>query len=153
MRVEYINPFVESSIGVLNEVLGLNIRRGGLSLGSRVSAVHEVAIVVGLVGQVEGRVVLDLSKEVALNIVSIMNGEKYSELDEMASATLTELGNMITGRAVTQLSELGYAFDVTPPAIFVGASSIGDANKIEALIVPLEMDFGTITINVALRER
>lgn len=153
MRVEYINPFVESAIGVLKEVLAVDIHRGGLSLGSRVSSVQGIAIVVGLVGEVEGRVVLDLSKNVALKIVSIMNGEEFTELDEMANATLTEVGNMITGRAVTQLAELGYKFDVTPPAIFVGASTIGDANKIEALIVPLEMSIGTITINVALRER
>ena len=153
MRIEYINPFVDSATGVLKEVLCTDVKQGDLSLGSRVFSIHEVAVVVGLVGQVEGRVVIDFSKNTALQIVSVMNGETFTEFDEMANATLTELGNMITGRAVTKLAELGYKFDVTPPAIFCGASTIADANQIESLIVPLNMTVGTVTINVAVRER
>ncbi|MBP5450554.1 MAG: chemotaxis protein CheC, partial [Spirochaetales bacterium] len=70
---------------------------------------------------------------------------------ELANATLTELGNMISGRAVTKLAELGYKFDVTPPAIFIGSSTIGDI--VESLIVPIDTSLGSFKINVALRER
>ena len=151
MRVEYINPFIESSVSVLREVLGCDVTRGQISLGSKISVLHDVAVVVGLVGQVEGRVVLDLDKKTALNIVSTMNGEVISDFDELANATLTELGNMISGRAVTKLAELGYKFDVTPPAIFIGSSTIGDI--VESLIVPIDTSLGSFKINVALRER
>ncbi len=151
MRVEYINPFIESSVSVLREVLGCDVTRGQISLGSKISVLHDVAVVVGLVGQVEGRVVLDLDKKTALNIVSTMNGEVISDFDELANATLTELGNMISGRAVTKLAELGYKFDVTPPAIFIGSSTIGDI--VESLIVPIDTSLGSFKVNVALRER
>ena len=151
MRVEYINPFVESAVSVLRVVLGTEVSRGQISLGSKISILHDVAVIVGLVGQVEGRVVLDLDKQTAFRIVSVMNGEEMTEFDEMTNATLTELGNMISGRAVTRLSELGYKFDVTPPAIFVGSSTVSDT--IESLIVPIETQLGSFKINVALRER
>ncbi len=82
-----------------------------------------------------------------------MNEEEITEFDELAQATITELGNMITGRAVTKLSEMGYKFDVTPPAIFSGQNmQISDVD-IEALIVPIETPLGRIEINVALREK
>ncbi|HBD96109.1 MAG: chemotaxis protein CheX [Spirochaetes bacterium GWF1_31_7] len=153
MRVEYINPFVESSVNVLKEVLGLQVRRENVSLKSKALPVLDIAVIVGLVGQVEGRVIFDLDRKTALNIASKMNDETLTEFDDLAKATITELGNMITGRAVTKLSELGYKFDVTPPAIFTGNNmEISDVN-IEALIVPIETELGRVEVNVALREK
>ena len=153
MRVEYINPFVESSVNVLKEVLGLQVRRENVSLKSNALPVLDIAVIVGLVGQVEGRVIFDLDRKTALNIASKMNDETLTEFDDLAKATITELGNMITGRAVTKLSELGYKFDVTPPAIFTGNNmEISDVN-IEALIVPIETELGRVEVNVALREK
>ncbi len=153
MRVEYINPFVESSVGVMKEVLGIEVQREQISLKSKAIPVLEIAVIVGLVGQVEGRVLFDMSRSTALNIVSKMNEESITEFNELAKATITELGNMITGRAVTKLSEMGYKFDVTPPAIFSGTNMEISDIDIEALIVPIESSLGRVEINVALREK
>jgi CheY-specific phosphatase CheX len=49
-----------------------------------------------------------------------MDMEPVTELNEMGRATLTELANMITGQAVTKLHNLGFKFDLTPPAIITG---------------------------------
>lgn len=153
MRVEYINPFVESSVSVMKEILGIDVKREQISLKSKAVPILDVAVIVGLVGQVEGRVLFDMKMETALQIVSKMNDEVITTFDELAKATITELGNMITGRAVTKLSEMGYRFDVTPPAIFSGTNmEISDVD-IEALIVPIETSLGRIEINVALREK
>jgi len=153
MRVEYINPFVESSVSVIREVLEVEVKREQISLKSKAMPVLEIAVIIGLVGQVEGRVLFDMSKETALKIVSKMNNEEIKEFDELAKATITELGNLITGRAVTKLSEMGYKFDVTPPAIFTGNNMEISDIEIEALIVPIETPIGRIEINVALREK
>lgn len=153
MRVEYINPFVESSVSVISEVLSVEVKRENISLKSKAIPVLDIAVIVGLVGQVEGRVIFDMTRETALNIASNMNDETISEFDDLAKATITELGNMITGRAVTKLSEMGYKFDVTPPAIFSGSNMEISDIDIEALIVPVETSLGRIEINVALREK
>ena len=63
MRVEYINPFVESSVSVLKEVLGIDIQRENVSLRSKAQPILDIAVIVGLVGQVEGRVIFDMSSE------------------------------------------------------------------------------------------
>jgi chemotaxis protein CheX len=153
MRVEYINPFVESSVSVMKEILGIDVKREQISLKSKAIPILDVAVIVGLVGQVEGRVLFDMKMETALKIISKMNEETITEFNELAKATITELGNMITGRAVTKLSEMGYRFDVTPPAIFSGQNmEISDVD-IEALIVPIETSLGRVEINVALREK
>ena len=74
MRVEYINPFVETAYNVLKEVLGGEVKRGDLYLKSTSMPVMGVATLVGLAGDVEGRVLFDMSMETSLRIASQMNG-------------------------------------------------------------------------------
>jgi len=153
MRVEYINPFVESGFNVLKEVIGDDIKRGELYLKSSSQPVLGVAAIVGLAGDVEGRVLFDMTKETAIKIASVMNGEELQKLDELAKATITELANMITAQAVTKLHDQGFKFDLTPPAIITGDNmEVLDPN-VEALIVPMELPSGKIEVNVAIRER
>lgn len=153
MRVEYINPFVEAAFNVLKEVLNSDVRRGELYLKSTSMPVMGVAAIVGLAGDVEGRVLFDMDKPSALKIASVMNGEELPNFDDLVKATITELANMITAQAVTKLHDLGFKFDLTPPAIFTGENmEVSDAD-VEALIVPMETPQGKIEINVAIRER
>ena len=159
MRVEYINPFVEISYRVLKEVLdGSEVKRGNLYLKSTAMPVMGVAALVGLAGGVEGRVLFDMTLDTALKIASKMNNEDLPQFDDLAKATISELANMITAQAVTKLHELGFKFDLTPPALFAGEkmeiAALGNASEnIEALIVPLITEYGKVEINVAIRER
>jgi chemotaxis protein CheX len=153
MRVEYINPFVEAAFNILREVLQSDVRRGELYLKSTSMPMMGVAAIVGLAGDVEGRVLFDMDKDTALQVASDMNGEKMTVLDDLAKATITELANMITAQAVTKLHDLGFSFDLTPPAIFTGDNMEVSDQDVEALIVPMEIPQGKIEINVAIRER
>ncbi|NLJ45326.1 MAG: chemotaxis protein CheX [Treponema sp.] len=153
MRVEYINPFVESAFNVLKEVLQGEVKRGELYLKSTSIPVMGVAAIVGLAGDVEGRVLFDMDKPTALRVASVMNGEELKTMDELVKATITELANMITAQAVTKLHELGFKFDLTPPAIFTGENMEVSDQDVEALIVPMETAQGKLEINVAIRER
>ena len=153
MRVEYINPFVETAYNVLKEVLGGEVKRGDLYLKSTSMPVMGVATLVGLAGDVEGRVLFDMSMETALRIASQMNGEELPVFDDLAKATITELANLITAQAVTKLHELGFRFDLTPPALFTGERMEISVQNVEALIVPMITEQGKLEVNVAIRER
>ena len=152
MRIEYINPFVESAIEVLKKTVTQEITRGELSLRNSITSMLGLALIVGITGQVTGRVVIDMPQDLGLQIASIMNEEKLKNFDDLTNATLTELANMIVGNAVTNLHRLGYKFDLTPPALFMGDNLRLSDNNIEALIVPLELLNNKIEINVALKE-
>ncbi|MDR1143278.1 MAG: chemotaxis protein CheX [Spirochaetaceae bacterium] len=154
MRVEYINPFVEAAFNVLKEVLDADVKRGDLYLKSTTMSIMGVAALVGLAGDVEGRVLFDMTKQTALSVAGAMNSEEFTQLDDMAKATITELANMITAQAVTKLHDLGFKFDLTPPALFSGENMEISNQEVEALIVPMELGpHGKIEINVAIRER
>jgi chemotaxis protein CheX len=155
MRVEYINPFVEAAYNVLTEVLNTKVKRGDLYLKSATMSIQGVAALVGLAGDVEGRVLFDMTKATALKVAGIMNAEEFTTLDEMAQATIQELANMITAQAVTKLHDLGFKFDLTPPTLFIGDNmQISIKREVEALIVPMELgSHGKIEINVVIQER
>jgi len=156
MRVEYINPFVESAFSVLKEVLNSSVKRGEIYLKPTSMSIMGVAALVGLAGDVEGRVLFDMTKETALYVAGAMNGEVFITLDELGKATIQELANMITAQAVTKLHDLGFKFDLTPPALFTGDNMEVSTNlgEVEALVVPMELGTnGKIEVNVAIRER
>jgi chemotaxis protein CheX len=157
MRVEYINPFVESAFSVLKEVMvDAEVKRGEIYLKPTTMAIQGVAALVGLAGDVEGRVLFDMTKDTALYVAGAMNQEKFTAFDELAKATIQELANMITAQAVTKLHDLGFKFDLTPPALFTGDNMEVSTNlgEVEALIVPMELGGnGKIEVNVAIRER
>jgi chemotaxis protein CheX len=117
--------------------------------------IQGVAAMVGLAGDVEGRVLFDMTRETALFVAGVMNGETFTVLDELAKATIQELANMITAQAVTKLGGLGFKFDLTPPTLFTGEHMEVSTNiKVEALVVPMELDGnGKLEVNVAIRER
>ena len=156
MRVEYINPFVESAYAVLKEVLSIEVKRGEIYLKPTSMSIMGVAALVGLAGDVEGRVLFDMTKETALFVAGKMNGENFTVFDELGKATIQELANMITAQAVTKLHDLGFKFDLTPPALFTGDNMEVSTNlgEVEALIVPMELVAPfKIEVNVAIRER
>ena len=153
MRLEYINPFVEAAVSMLEAVLSVSITRGEIYLKAKSQPVLGVSAIVGLAGDVEGRVLIDMSIETAISIASIMNDEQFGELNDLAKATITELANMIVAQAVTKLSDLGFRFDLTPPTIFTGEKMEISDFEVEALIVPIETELGKLEINVALREK
>jgi len=160
MRVEYINPFVEAAFNILKDVLQTDVKRGDLYLKPSSMKIMGVAALVGLAGDVEGRVLFDMDKPTALYVVSAMNGEAFTALDEMAKATIQELANMITAQAVTKLHDLGFKFDLTPPTLFTGDNMEISSNlrqDVEALIVPMQVGpggkNGRIEVNVVIRER
>ena len=153
MRVEYINPFVESAYSIMKEVINTEVKRGDLYLKKSSQPVMGVAALVGLAGDVEGRVLFDMDEKTAIEIASAMNNEVLTEMDDLAKATITELANMITAQAVTKLHDLGFKFDLTPPAIITGQNMRVTDMNVEALIVPFEIPQGKVEINVAIRER
>jgi chemotaxis protein CheX len=155
MRVEYINPFVEAAIHVLQEMTGEEFERGELALKNIPIITQGVVIVIGITGQIEGRVLYDMNKQTAMNIASfMMGGEEITAVDELTKSALNELGNIISGNAISMLNDMGFKFDITPPTLFSGDGMEITSPNMETLIIPLISDkIGEVIVNVALRER
>lgn len=153
MKAEFINPFLSSAALVFKQVAGLEVKRGSLGLKSRIEPSYEVVIAFGVVGDVKGDVAYSMRKETALKIASTMAmGMPFESLDnEIARSAIGELGNMITGGAMTELAARGIQADISPPTIVVG-EGLKVYSVVPAIVIPLSTDLGEIELSVALQE-
>ncbi len=152
MRLDCINPIIDSAITVLEEFSGARVDRGDLKLRRRSSASRDVATVTWLSGDGDGRVIIEMDSSTALAMAEIMNRDSFNGLDRLAMDTLMELANLIVARAVSSLNDRGFAFSLTPSLIFTGASlSFFNSLDIETVVVPLRANVGDMNLSVALR--
>lgn len=149
MKVEYINPFIESAQSVIKTLCNTNVKLGKVYLKESPFSVNQIIIIIGVIGKIKGQVYFELSKVTAKRIASIMmGGIKISELDEISKSAISEMGNMIMGNASAIFGNNEINIDITPPTLLSG-DKIEISNKTSTIVVPLELEeIGTITLNI-----
>jgi len=153
VAIELVNPFISAAAEILRAETASEVMRGALALERSSITAMEVTTLLSLVGDVEGMVMLSMSRETAISIVSRMMGEEFPELDDLVQSGIGELGNVISGRAVTKLSTAGYATDISVPTLIVGRGATVSTLDIQRLVVPLEGEWGVVQLHLALREK
>ena len=110
-------------------------------------------IITGIAGQIEGQVIYGMSLITADKIASAMIGQPIRTFDQLAASAIAELGNMITGNAMSLMAETGYTCDITPPSIIRGTNVKISTLSIPALVIPVHIEQGEIELTVSLREK
>ncbi len=153
MRVDFVDPFVRAAQEVLTQEASVGLKRGDLAISKSAYLTRDVTILLGVTGSLRGLVFYGMSKATAVAIAERMIGEERQEFDELSQSAIAELGNMITGRAATRLSENGYPSNLCPPGLILGKGSLFSTFEIPRLIVPFNTDVGLFEVQVALAER
>ncbi len=148
MQASYINPFLTSSVHVIESLINTRPSIGELRIKNIDFMEDHVWLRIGLLGQLEGDIIFGFPEKVALRIVSgMMGGYAVTEFDEMSRSALSELGNMISGNASTMLYNEGVQIDITPPN-FIQLPQAGLSGR-KALTIPLNLvDIGQFDIYV-----
>lgn len=154
MKVEYISPFVEASVSVIESVLSTTAERGQLSARPQVFTSQQVNIVCGIAGDIIGQVIYGMSIVTAETVASKMLGQSIVTFDQLAASAIAELGNMISGNSMTLLSNQGFRCDITPPTIVKGTNVKISTLDTPTLVIPMKIkDIGDLEINVSLKEK
>ncbi len=151
LQVNILNPFVIAAGEVLSSELGVNIKRGQLRLHRETHISEDITVLISLVGDVWGVVMISLSFETAKAIISRMLGEEVVDFNELAQSGISELGNVISGLAITKLAAAGYHGDISVPTLIVGKGSKISTFDIARIIVPLDTDVGTVSLTLAVK--
>ncbi|MBK1809393.1 chemotaxis protein CheX [Clostridium sp. YIM B02505] len=155
MKVEYINPIVEASKNVINQITGFNPSLGRIYKKTIPYSVDSVMVLIGLTGQIQGSVNISLNKGLALKIVSaMMGGMEVNELDEIAKSAISELCNMILGNAATIFYSNNISIDITPPIIMTGTNiEVSQANSV-VISIPLNFENGDkLELDISYKEK
>lgn len=138
--VRYINPFLQSSISIVESVTQVKMEVGKPEKTDFHLREMTYAIQVGVVGELKGQVILAMEENDAKDVASrMMYGMPVNELDEMSSSALNELSNMIMGNTATIFSTLGIIIDITPPLAVYG-KDLHLKTDIDGIRVPMLKD-------------
>jgi len=151
MNSEFIQPFIEAAIAAFEQSTQSKVGRGPIKLQQSPMPTRGVASFIGIMGKVEGRLLLDLSRDTACKLTARLNGQESAEYDELVISTINELANIIGGRAVSALVNKGYKLEITPPTLFSGNDMEVSNFTMETVVIPIETEFGLVNVNLALK--
>jgi chemotaxis protein CheX len=151
MRIDFITPFLDSTEEIIKELINIDPERGEIELKAT-EGIPNVGVLVGITGQVLGRMLLIFDEKIATKLVEMMNGEPIALDSDLAQSTLGEIANMVMGRSITKLYELGFHFEITPPSVIVGTGIKISTLGIETLSVPYTLPFGKMEVNISIKE-
>lgn len=152
INAEYINPFLEAASAVFKQIIGVELRRGKLSIKEYPDPSHDVAIIIGITGAVTGEVVYSMGYNMVYKIASILApGLSENDVKTEYKDIVGELANMITGNAMNLFAYSGKRVEMTTPTVIDGKNFTITMVKQTTLGINLYSPFGQLEMNVALK--
>ena len=151
MDSKLVKPFIDAVLSVL-PMLGLtDIKRGNVSIKEKLMTTKDVTVLIGLSQDIRGNVAYGLSEECAKNIAStMMCGMPVSQFNEMAQSAISELVNMVTANAATNLEGIGKFVNISPPTLVTGDNITVRISQVQTVAIEFVTTAGTIELNVGL---
>jgi chemotaxis protein CheX len=150
MRMELIQPFINAADAVFSDLLQSSAKIIDLTMDEDTYRRKGVAALIAIKGDIEGRVILDLSPEVAVKVASHLAGSELTASQQLVHETVCELANMVIGNSVTLLNDQGFRFKVFPPEIHVDETGLSSTVDTEAMVLGLETPCGEVYLNIAM---
>lgn len=75
----------------------------------------EIDICIGIVGDLDGKVIYRFPAPTSLNMVKIMSGMEFDAVDAFVTSAVSEIANIISGNVLTALSDNDMKCDILPP--------------------------------------
>jgi chemotaxis protein CheX len=149
--MELIQPFINAADAVFAESLQGPTKIVDLEMDEETYRRKGVAALILIKGDIEGRVILDVSPEVAVKVASVLSGTEVQASEQLVRETVCELANMVIGNSVTLLNDQGFHFKVFPPEIHMNDAGLAGSIDTEALVICIETSCGNIYLNIAMR--
>ena len=151
MRMELIQPFINSADAVFSEALQAPTKIVDLAMDEEAYRRKGVAALVTIKGDIEGRFILDLAPDVAMKVAARLAGAEVPESEHVVRETVCELANMVIGNSVTLLNDQGFRFKVFPPEIHINDQGLAGSADTEAMVICMETPCGDVYLNIAMR--
>lgn len=142
-----ITDILNGTIEAVKAVLPFDVTVDKPSLFIQPYTQHSIGVLIGMTGDVKGRVIIDGNEEIFGKIGEGMFG-MFLE-GEMLESFAGELGNMITGNLSALISQKGFEVDITPPTVLVGQTKVYGFQR--AFRLPIHIaNLGTLEIVLAV---
>ena len=146
---KHVQTILNGTIHALKTILPMNINIASPSITTEPFTQMEMGVLIGLVGDLKGRIIIDGSPSIFGNIGSSMFGMPLE--GEMLESFTGEFGNMIAGNLCTHAGQNQLELDITPPTVMVGNTKLYGFRQAFSLPATIH-EVGNITILFTIDE-
>lgn len=144
-----VQKILNGTITALNTVIPVKLDVLPPSLIVQPFIQKELSVLIGLVGGIKGRLIIDTTMDVIERIGQAMFGMAVE--GEMLASLTGELGNMIAGNLCTTVEANGLTLDISPPTVMTGETKFFGFQQ--AFVLPVELaGGGTMTVLLTIDE-
>lgn len=131
----YVTSVLNGTVVAMRTVIPLDIQRGAPRLIKNSLMQTEMSVLVGVVGELAGRLVFEASRTTFAKLAEHMFGASID--GEMLESFVGELGNMIAGNTARELSNEGVKINISPPTVLIGPTKISGFDQ--GILLPVDL--------------
>lgn len=148
---ELLQYFIKSFKANISDMVDLDSETGITPNNGTKFICHGLAIIIGITGTRQGRMILDLSSNMAMTVCARILEVDDPPEDEILNC-IAEFANIIAGNSVSEINNIfkGTEFEmrITPPSVFVGKSLVIINPKMASSTVDAQTEIGPLYMNV-----
>lgn len=114
------NPILDATRNVFQLMLDLSEVNERTAEGF--SSAGGLDISIGLIGDLQGKIIYCFPRDTSLNMVKVMSGMEVNEIDDFVTSAISEIANIISGNVLTALAENDVKCDILPPEFYQGSA-------------------------------
>ena len=154
MNAEYANIFVKSAMEVIESEANVHLKRMDVAKKDAPIPSRPISIIVGITGFLKGQIVYAMDQEFAFGIMRAMIPNTLPANNKaLVNSAISELANMITGKASIALAGGTEKLDLTPPVVLMASDLTMDFMVLPTIALRLLSELGILEINIALTEQ
>ena len=150
--MNYVDPFVSASRGVLGQILGELPSIGDLQPMANQFLMEQCNLSVSITGPIQGTVIYGFSLVTADRVASKMLGTMIRTFDAIAASAMVELCNMISTSALQSLEEAGMSCGISPVVMVRGTGCQMSMLTVPAVGACVKTTVGELHIIAGLEE-
>jgi chemotaxis protein CheX len=117
-KMDLIEPISYAALKVFSDYLKLDIREKSVTHREKLLPRFEISVLLDIFfDDIEGKVILNLSKRLAFKIYELLVDEKVDEFTSEVKDAVAEVTNMITGNAKSEFENHGIYYKIATPVV------------------------------------
>ncbi|BCJ87195.1 chemotaxis protein CheX [Effusibacillus dendaii] len=136
MTNQHITEVLNGTLQAVTNVIPVPVTANRPTLVTAPIMQPEMGVLIGITGNVRGRLIIEGTADVFGQIGEKMYGMALE--GAMLESFTGELGNMIAGNLSTNVSQKGIDIDITPPTVMVGQTKLFGFSQ--ALQIPVTVE-------------
>ena len=149
MKVEYINPFIQSVQETFHSMMDCKVSHGKPFPTKDDGLSDNLIGIIGLSGTAQGNIAIKFPAETAKTIVGGLVGADFKEINSSVVDGVGELVNIIAGNAKAKIQ--GHRISISLPTVFRGGIHKLTTPSVSYLTIPFNSDKGAFEILISFR--